>query len=137
MRDDMNTPEEPDAPELAAALTALGSLDEVIHQKVRLALMSTLISLGESDFTQLRDLMSLSDGNLATHLALLEDKGYLAVTKQFIRKKPRTSYRATVAGIRAFREYVKNLETILGIATASAAEPLPLYSLTLMREART
>jgi hypothetical protein len=137
MRDDMNTTEEPDSPELASALTALGSLDEVIHQKVRLALMSTLISLGESDFTQLRDLMSLSDGNLATHLALLEDKGYLAVTKQFIRKKPRTSYRATVVGIRAFREYVKNLETILGIASASAAESQPVYSLTLMREART
>ncbi len=105
------------ASELAAALTAVGSLDEVIHQKVRLALMSTLISVGESDFTQLRDLISLSDGNLSTHLALLEDRGYVVSTKFVVKRKPKTRYKATVVGREAFREYVRNLEIILGIAS--------------------
>ncbi len=136
----MNDRDEPkvevDRSELADILAALGGLDEIIHQRVRLALMSLLVSLGELDFTQLRDLMSLSDGNLATHLALLEEKGYVVSVKTFVKRKPRTRYSTTATGQQAFRDYVGRLEILLGIAPANT-DASPLSSVIPLREIRT
>jgi len=106
-------------PSNAAALEALGSLDDTIHQKVRLGIMSMLLALGEADFKVLKETLTLSDGNLSTHLALLEERGYVTVTKEFVRRKPRTSYKPTTAGKLAFERYLHALESIIQAAEAA------------------
>lgn len=95
---------------------ALESLDEVIHQKVRLGIMSTLLALGEADFKKLRDTLGLSDGNLSTHLALLEEHGYVEIRKEFRGRKPHTSASPTVRGRAAFKKYLEALERIIKAA---------------------
>lgn len=95
------------------AREALEALDEVIHQKVRLGIMSTLLALGEADFKLLRETLALSDGNLSTHLALLEARGYVAVHKEFVHRRPHTSYTPTEAGRVAFQRYLDALERII------------------------
>ena len=100
-------------PEFAGAMEAL---DEVIHQKARLGIMSTLLALGEADFKLLKETLGLSDGNLSTHLALLEERGYVAVRKEFRGRKPHTSATPTPAGRAAFAEYLAALERIIKAA---------------------
>jgi DNA-binding HxlR family transcriptional regulator len=95
---------------------AMDALDETIHQKVRLGIMSTLMALGEADFKLLKETLALSDGNLSTHLALLEDRGYVAVKKEFRGKRPHTSAEPTEAGRRAFADYLAALERIIRTA---------------------
>lgn len=106
----------PNAIQAAEALEALGSLDEAIHQKARLGIMSTLLALGEADFKLLKETLSLSDGNLSTHLTLLEDRGYIEVHKEFVRRKPRTTYTPTEPGRKAFQRYLLALERIIRAA---------------------
>jgi DNA-binding PadR family transcriptional regulator len=65
------------------------------------------------NFTMLKDLLDITDGNMASHISGLEKLGYLKVTKQFIGKKPNTSYAATESGKAAFAEHVKALEKLL------------------------
>jgi DNA-binding PadR family transcriptional regulator len=65
------------------------------------------------DFAMLKDLLDITDGNMASHISGLEKLGYLKVTKQFIGKKPNTSYAATESGKAAFAEHVKALEKLL------------------------
>jgi DNA-binding HxlR family transcriptional regulator len=100
----------------AAALEALDKLDDTIHQKVRLGIMSTLLALGEADFRLLKETLALSDGNLSTHLALLEERGYVAARKEFVRRKPRTTYTPTERGRSAFQSYLVALERIIKAA---------------------
>src|SRR5579884_1316196 len=106
----------PRAPQAVAALEALGTLDETIHQKVRLGIMSTLLALGEADFKLLKETLALSDGNLSTHLAVLEERGYVASRKEFVRRKPRTTYVPTEVGREAFHRYLLALERIIQAA---------------------
>ena len=92
-------------------------IDEVIHQPARLRIMATLVALkvGEgADFTYLRDLLGLTDGNLGAHLKRLEEEGYVEVEKDFVERKPRSYVRATARGRAAFRGHVAALEEILG-----------------------
>jgi len=96
--------------------TTLEALDEVIHQKVRLGIMSTLLALGEADFRLLKETLGLSDGNLSTHLALLEERGYITVHKEFRGRKPHTRAMPTEAGRAAFKEYLAALERIIKAA---------------------
>lgn len=100
---------------------AMDALDEVIHQKARLGIMSTLLAAGEADFRLLKDSLGLSDGNLSTHLALLEDRGYIEVRKEFRGKKPHTSALPTNLGRAAFHDYLAALERI--VRGARTAEP--------------
>ncbi|MDO8589369.1 MAG: transcriptional regulator [Armatimonadota bacterium] len=88
-------------------------LDEVIHQSTRLAIMSHLAAVGETDFLTVKRLLGLSDGNISVHTGLLEKSGYIETEKSFVGKKTRTTYRLTPAGRRAFRQYVAALETVL------------------------
>jgi DNA-binding MarR family transcriptional regulator len=91
-------------------------LNETIHQPVRLRIMSALVSLGtndEVDFTYLRDLLEVTDGNLGAHLRKLEEAGYIAVSKTFVERKPRTFVSATREGRRVFQEHVTALKSIL------------------------
>jgi DNA-binding HxlR family transcriptional regulator len=106
----------PNASHAAAALEALGTLDDTIHQKARLGIMSTLLALGEADFKLLKETLALSDGNLSTHLALLEERGYVEVHKEFLRRKPHTTYKPTDVGRTAFHNYLLALERIIRAA---------------------
>lgn len=94
----------------------MAELNETIHQTVRLRIMAALVTLepkDEVDFTYLRDLLDVTDGNLGAHLRKLEEAGYIAVNKIFVERKPRTYVSATIEGRRVFQEHVTALETIL------------------------
>ncbi len=95
---------------------ALEALDEVIHQKARLGIMSTLLALGSADFKLLKETLGLSDGNLSTHLALLEERGYVTLHKEFRGRKPHTTALPTETGRAAFEEYLHALERIIRAA---------------------
>lgn len=88
-------------------------IDEVIHQRVRLGIVSSLAGVESLEFAQLKELLGLTDGNLATHARVLEEAGYLAVEKQFKGRKPQTIYRLTDRGRQSFAEYVEYLGKIL------------------------
>jgi DNA-binding PadR family transcriptional regulator len=79
--------------------------------------MSVLMVNDQVDFTMLKDLLDITDGNMASHISGLEKLGYLKVTKQFIGKKPNTSYAATESGKAAFADHVKALEKLLQTKT--------------------
>ena len=94
----------------------MAELNETIHQTVRLRIMAALVTLdvgSEVDFTYLRDLLDVTDGNLGAHLRKLEEAGYIAVNKTFVERKPRTYISATSAGRQVFTEHVAALESIL------------------------
>ena len=94
----------------------MAELNEIIHQPVRLRIMAALTALdadNQVDFTTLRDLLEVTDGNLGAHLHKLEEAGYIAVDKTFVERKPRTFVSATSAGRRAFQAHVAALEEIL------------------------
>jgi len=94
----------------------MAELNETIHQTVRLRIMATLVTLepdAEVEFTFLRDLLEVTDGNLGAHLRKLEEAGYIAVNKTFVERKPRTFVSATAEGRRVFQEHVAALESIL------------------------
>jgi DNA-binding MarR family transcriptional regulator len=94
----------------------MAELNETIHQPVRLRIMSALVSLApndEVDFTYLRDLLEVTDGNLGAHLRKLEEAGYIAVSKTFVERKPRTFVTATREGRRIFQDHVTALKSIL------------------------
>jgi DNA-binding transcriptional ArsR family regulator len=90
-------------------------LDPILHSQLRLAVISLLISVREAEFTFIREKTDASAGNLSVQINKLKDAGYIDVTKQFKDNYPQTICRITPAGIRAFEEYVKNLQSYLGV----------------------
>lgn len=95
----------------------MSGLNELIHQPVRLRIMSALAALdpdAQVDFTYLKKLLDLTDGNLGTHLQKLEEAGYLIQEKAFVDRKPRTYIRIAPAGRSAFEAHVAALKAILG-----------------------
>lgn len=97
----------------------MSELNEIIHQPLRLQIMASLITLAQDaqvSFTSLRDLLSVTDGNLGAHLRKLEEAGYVTVTKTFVARKPQTYLAATALGRHAFAEHVAALEAILQAA---------------------
>jgi DNA-binding MarR family transcriptional regulator len=94
----------------------MAELNETIHQPVRLRIMAALVTLelnDEVDFTYLRDLLDVTDGNLGAHLRKLEEAGYISINKVFVERKPRTYISATAVGRKVFKEHVVALESIL------------------------
>jgi DNA-binding MarR family transcriptional regulator len=91
-------------------------LDDLIHQPVRLRIMSALCSLEpreQVDFTFLKDKLGLTDGNLGAHLRALEDAAYILVEKTYVERRPKTFLAASSAGRRAFTAHVAALQSIL------------------------
>ncbi len=91
-------------------------LNEIIHQPVRLRIMAALVTMEpalEVDFSYLRDLLQVTDGNLGAHLRKLEEAGYIQINKTFVERKPRTFVAVTAAGRQVFQEHVAALEAIL------------------------
>lgn len=91
----------------------IDTLNKAFESRIRLGIMSILMVNDQVDFTMLKDLLDITDGNMASHISGLEKLGYLKVTKQFIGKKPNTSYAVTESGKAAFAEHVKALEKLL------------------------
>jgi DNA-binding MarR family transcriptional regulator len=88
-------------------------LDRVIHEKGRLAIMSLLAASPDLAFTELRDTLGMTDGNLTTHIRTLQQAGYIAVAKSFQNNRPLTTCSLTAAGRRAFADYINLLEQIV------------------------
>ena len=90
--------------------------DEIIHQSMRLKIMSSLNVLGRNDwldFARLKSILETTDGNLGAHLETLAKAGYIAVDKRFEGKRPQTRIKATTAGRKAFADHVAYLRGIL------------------------
>ncbi len=88
-------------------------IDRVIHEKGRLAIMSMLAATPELSFTELRDALEMTDGNLTTHIKALQQEGYIAVAKSFQNNRPLTTCSLTAPGRKAFAEYINLLEKIV------------------------
>jgi DNA-binding MarR family transcriptional regulator len=88
-------------------------LDRVIHEKGRLAIMSMLAAYAELSFTELRDALSMTDGNLTTHIRTLQEAGYVSVAKSFQNNRPLTTCSMTPPGKKAFTQYINLLEQII------------------------
>lgn len=88
-------------------------LNKSFESRVRLGIMAVLAVNEWVDHAQLRELLNVTDGNLASHLAALEELRYVQVRKRFVGKRPNTSYKASVAGARAFREHLDAIERLI------------------------
>jgi len=89
------------------------ALDRVIHERIRLAIVSTLAVHEMLTFTELRAALETSDGNLSVHARKLEDAGYVSCKKSFDGRIPRTEYRITAAGRRALEQYLSHMEALI------------------------
>lgn len=87
--------------------------DRVIHERVRLAIVSALAVNESLTFNELKALLDTSDGNLSVHARRLEEAGYLACKKSFDGRIPRTEYRLTAAGRRALEHYLAHMEALI------------------------
>jgi DNA-binding PadR family transcriptional regulator len=91
----------------------LKNINEIFTAKIRLGIM-TLVSINEElDFSSLKKQLDISDGNLGAHLNVLEKAGYLEVKKEFVDRRPKTTYRVTKEGVKAFHEHLHELESII------------------------
>jgi DNA-binding MarR family transcriptional regulator len=88
-------------------------LDRVIHEKGRLAIMSLLAASAHLSFTEIRDTLKMTDGNVTAHLRTLHESGYIAVTKSLEGARPVTTYALTATGRKAFTTYLDLLEQIV------------------------
>ncbi|RSK51434.1 winged helix-turn-helix domain-containing protein [Hymenobacter rigui] len=89
------------------------TLNKAFDNRVRLGVMAVLMANESVSFNELKEALDLTDGNLASHVAALEKAGYVTVSKQFIGKKPNTTYAASVEGKSAFQEHLSTLEKLL------------------------
>jgi DNA-binding MarR family transcriptional regulator len=88
-------------------------LDPLLHEPGRLAIVSVLAAVETLTFTELRDTLGMTDGNLSVHLQKLEGKGYVTIHKQFVGRRPQTTCRLTRSGRQAFTRYLDHLEAIV------------------------
>ena len=89
------------------------NLDRLIHERTRLAIISALAVNTSLTFSELKELLGASDGNLSVHARKLEDAGYIACTKSFDGRVPRTQYKLTNAGRRALENYLGHMESLI------------------------
>jgi DNA-binding HxlR family transcriptional regulator len=88
-------------------------LNKAFENRIRLGIMSLLMVNDWVEFGTLKELLNITDGNLASHITALEKMEYVQVKKQFVGKKPNTSYAATKVGKKAFKEHLDTLEKII------------------------
>ncbi len=92
---------------------SLEQFDKAFENRVRLQIMSVLAVNSAYDFNALKDLLQLTDGNLASHLKALEKEQYISITKSFIGRKPNTQYAITQKGKDAFKKHLQALENLI------------------------
>ena len=88
--------------------------DALLMSRVRLAILSALVNLERAEFTELKELLGLTQGNLSMHAGKLEDAGYLRIEKKFVGKKPQTTFVLTSKGRLALLAHVRQLKQLLG-----------------------
>ncbi|SDC59751.1 winged helix-turn-helix domain-containing protein [Shouchella lonarensis] len=91
----------------------LGSINDLIHAKARLGIMSMVMTYEYCDFTMLKEKLRLTDGNLGAHIQKLEEAQYIITKKTFLGRKPKTYVSVTEEGREAYREYIATLEAVL------------------------
>ena len=91
----------------------LASLDRIIHERVRLGIVSALAVNDTLSFNELKELLSVTDGNLSVHARKLEEAGYVTLKKSFEGRIPRTEYRITAAGRRALERHLAHLTAVI------------------------
>jgi DNA-binding transcriptional ArsR family regulator len=96
-----------------AAIPSPEGIDKLIHERARLGIMSSLAATGAMTFSELKENLGMSDGNLSVHARVLEDAGYIRIEKQFVARKPQTTMSLTAKGTKAFKDYVEYLEKIV------------------------
>ena len=92
----------------------ISHLNKDFESRVRLGIMSVLMVNDWVDFNEMKHLLEVTDGNLASHSSALEKSGYIEIKKEFVGKKTKTSYRVTQSGRAAFSEHLNALEKLLG-----------------------
>ena len=88
-------------------------IDEIIHSRIRLAIMAVLATAEEAEFTFIREKVGATDGNLSVHLKKLEEAKYISVKKSFLERKPISHYKLTTTGRKAFEAYIDSLEKLI------------------------
>jgi DNA-binding MarR family transcriptional regulator len=89
------------------------NLDKTLEHRVRLQIMSVLIANDVYEYTALKDLLGITDGNLASHIKALEREKYVTISKSFVQRKPNTRYKVTDRGRTAFRKHLDALEAVV------------------------
>ena len=89
------------------------NLDKVLEHRVRLQIMSVLVTNDGYEFNSLKEMLGVTDGNLASHIKALEREKYLSVSKSFIDRKPNTKYKITERGRNAFKKHLDALEAVV------------------------
>ena len=92
---------------------ALNNFDKAFENRIRLQVMSVLVANESYDFNSLKELLEVTDGNLASHLKALEKEAYITVSKSFLGRKPNTRYYATAEGKLAFKNHLQSLENLI------------------------
>ncbi|PIB91490.1 transcriptional regulator [Caulobacter sp. FWC2] len=98
----------------------ISGLDDVIHGRVRLGIVAYLASAEVADFTELKDVLEVTQGNLSIHLRKLEEAGYVSIDKSFVGRKPLTRVRLTETGRAAFGTYLKAMGQLVEQAGGSS-----------------
>jgi len=88
-------------------------IDDLIHSRIRLAVMSILIAVEDAEFNFIKKKINATDGNLSVHLRKLEEAKYISVKKEFVGRKPVSKYNMTKTGRTAFENYIKKLESMI------------------------
>ena len=96
-----------------AATPHVPELDRLIHERIRLAIVSALAANDSLTFTELQQLLDPTDGNLSIHSRKLEDAGYIACEKYFEGRVPKTEFRLTAAGRKALNQYLDHMEALI------------------------
>ena len=91
----------------------IDNINKVFEHRIRLGIMSILMVNDDADFTRLKELLDVTDGNLASHIKSLEKAEYINIQKSFIDRKPNTSYSATPLGKTEFKKHIEALEKLL------------------------
>lgn len=89
------------------------NINKVFDHRIRLGIMSILMVNDEADFNRLKELLEVTDGNLASHIKALEKEAYILIEKQFIGKKPNTRYSSTPLGKKEFKKHIEALEKLI------------------------
>jgi len=103
----------PQASPASSPNKALPHLDRLIHERMRLGIVSALAANESLTFNELKKLLETTDGNLSVHARKLEEAEYVACTKSFEGRMPKTEYRLTAAGRRAFEKYLDHMEALI------------------------
>jgi DNA-binding MarR family transcriptional regulator len=93
--------------------SAAPDLDRIIHERLRLGIISALAANDSMTFTDLKNLMNTTDGNLSVHARKLEDAGYISISKYFEGRLPKTEYKLTAAGRSALENYLSHMESLI------------------------